>query len=162
MTTLVKHQGPLLALDAGTSSTGWAVFGPDGAVVTSTIGLPRRQRIDTRLTHLSGELDRVVEEWLPVVVVRAQPTRINWGVPASLELLDIALAQWAGRHCLTMYTYTDREVLAGLTGNANTSSMDLAYATMVGTNMLGVSKSSREWMAIAIGHYHLGCDKPPD
>ena len=52
-----KHQGPLLALDAGTSSTGWAAFGPDGEVITSTIGLPRGRSIDTQLTHLAGELD---------------------------------------------------------------------------------------------------------
>ncbi len=53
MTTLTKpkHQWPLLALDAGTQSTGWAVFGPGDEIVTSTIAFPRQQLGYAGLSH---------------------------------------------------------------------------------------------------------------
>ena len=79
MTTFAKpkHQGTLLALDAGSNSTGWAFFGPDGSVITGAIGLPKRKRIDTRLSQLAGELDRLVEEWPLQSVIRTQPTGLK-------------------------------------------------------------------------------------
>ena len=53
MTTLKKpkHQWPLLALDAGTQSTGWAIFGPGDEIVTSTIAFPRQQLGYAGLSH---------------------------------------------------------------------------------------------------------------
>ena len=69
----------LLALDAGVKETGWAVFTPGAEVTTGVIGIPGRREMDVpgRLSHLTQELDRLLENWRISAVVHSQPSGIH-------------------------------------------------------------------------------------
>ncbi len=146
----------LIALDAGVRETGWAVFDREDIQATGSIALRSRHRIDAsaRIDHLIASLDQLVRDWRPDAVACCQPTGIGWKVPA-LELLDSALAEWSARHQLCLYSYTSQEVRAVVAGHPNASRGDLGYAVMMRFGLIGHSKTTHEWEAIAIGGYHL-------
>ena len=146
----------LLALDAGVRETGWAVFHREAIQATGIIKLASRRRINpqVRVDHLVGCLDELVARWKPDVVACCQPTGIGWRAPA-LDLLDSALAGWSRRHWLCLYAYTAQEVRAAVAGHPNASRVDLGYAVMVRFGLIGDSKTTHEWEAIAVGGYHL-------
>lgn len=146
----------LLALDAGVRETGWAVFREGAIEATGVIKLGSRHRIDAhvRVDHLVQCLDDLVGRWEPVAVACCQPTGIGWRVPA-LELLDSALAEWSRRHWLCLYAYTSQEVRTAVAGHPNASRGDLGYAVMMRFGLIGHSKTTHEWEAIAVGDYHL-------
>ena len=152
----IDPKGVLLALDAGVRETGWAVFSPEAELVTGVIGLPGRRAMKAveRLSHLINGLDELVAQWNPQQVAHSQPSGIHWPVPA-LELLDSALLEWAKRHRLSMYGYSAQEVRAAVTGHPNSSKEQLAYDVMVDLGLIGQAKTTHEWEAIAVGHYHL-------
>ena len=154
--TAADQRESLLALDAGVRETGWAVFFPGAEVTTGVIGIPGRRNMDVprRLSHLTHGLDRLLERWRITAVVHSQPSGIHWPVPA-LELLDTALREWCQRHQLRLFGYSAQVVRAALTGHSNSSREDLAYAVMSGLKLIGRGKTTHEWEAIAVGHYHL-------
>jgi Holliday junction resolvasome RuvABC endonuclease subunit len=146
----------LLALDTGVRETGWAVFKDGNIEATGFIKVSSRHRIDAadRVKHLVKCLDDLVEQWDPATVACCQPTGIGWRVPA-LELLDSALADWSRRHWLGLYAYSAQEVRTAVAGHPNASRGDLGYAVMVRFGLIGHSKTTHEWEAIAVGDYHL-------
>ena len=148
--------GTLMALDAGVRETGWAVFEQGQIKATGVISMPSRNRVQAsvRVGHLVQCLDDLVARWSPEVVACSQPTGIGWRVPA-LELLDSALAQWSRKHRLFLYSYTSQEVRSAIAGHPNASRGDLGYAVMIRCGLIGHSKTTHEWEAIAIGDYHL-------
>ena len=146
----------LLSLDAGVRETGWAVFHADGRNDTGTIRMSRSRTLDApgRVAHLVSCLDELVGRWAPQSVAYGQPSGIRWPVP-SLQLLDEALAGWSSRHRLPLYTYSAQEVRAAIARHSRVPQDQLAYAIMRRLGLIGVSKSTHEWEALAIGYYHL-------
>ena len=146
----------LLALDAGVRETGWAVIAPGAPPSTGVISSSARRRITAaeRVRLLIEDLDRLVDQWTPGAVALSQPSGIHWQVPA-LELLDSELLKWSQRHRLPLHSYTAQEVRAMVAGNPNVPQDRLAYATMVKFGLIGHSKTTHEWEALAVGHYHL-------
>ncbi len=150
----------LLALDAGVRETGWAVFGPPSSQAIQASGVikapaPRKSDVQTRVAHLIQCLDRLVDEWTPHAVAHSRPSGIHWPVP-SLELLEDALAEWSRRHNLPLHAYTAQEVRSAIAGQPNASQDQLAFAVMERLGLIGLSKTSHEWEALAVGEYHLG------
>jgi Holliday junction resolvasome RuvABC endonuclease subunit len=151
-----RRVGTLLALDAGVRETGWAIFRPDFPPATGLLGVASRRRLvpRVRVSQLLAGLDRLVEEWRPGGVAHCQPSGIRWPVPA-LDLLEAALADWSNRHRLCLYSYTAQEVRSAIAGQPNASRDKLAYEVMVRLGLIGESKTTHEWEALAVGHYHL-------
>ena len=166
----------LLALDAGVRETGWAIFRthrPGAAPLnhtggdagdsarnagtdTGVIRLPRSRSLDAadRVAHLVKCLDGLVARWQPAAVAYGQPSGIRWPVP-SLELLDTALVNWSAGHRLPLYTYSAQEVRAAIARHSHVPRDQLAYAVMSRLGLIGQSKTTHEWEALAIGYYHL-------
>ena len=42
-----------------------------------------------------------------------------------------------------------------MTGHTNASRDQLAYSVMVALGLIGQGKTTHEWEALAVGHYHL-------
>ena len=146
----------LLALDAGVRESGWAVF-EDGRTVTTGVigaGTKRRTEAQIRVSHLVEKLDLLVERWRPEEVTHSLPSGIRWPVPA-LDLLSDSLAQWSRKHGLAVYAYTAQEVRESMAGHPNASRDQLAYAVMACLGLIGQGKTTHEWEALAVGHYHL-------
>ncbi len=146
----------LLALDAGVRESGWAVFKDGRSVTTGVIGsgTKRRTEAQVRVSRLVESLDLLVERWQPDEVTHSLPSGIRWPVPA-LDLLSDNLVQWSRRHGLPMYAYTAQEVRESMAGHPNASRDQLAYAVMACLGLIGQSKTTHEWEALAVGHYHL-------
>ena len=146
----------LLALDAGVRETGWAVFN-DGAVAASGVtGLSTRRKLEpeVRVSHLIDSLNELADHWSPHVMALCQPSGINWPVPA-LDLLVLSLARWSTERCLPQFSYTTQEVWTAIAGHPNASRDQLGYAIMLLLGLVGQARSTHEWEAIAVGHYHL-------
>jgi Holliday junction resolvasome RuvABC endonuclease subunit len=109
---------------------------------------------EARLHQLVECLGLLVERWRPGAVAHSLPSGIHWPVPA-LELLNAALVQWSLRHRLRLYAYTAQEVRAAIAGHPNASRDQLAYAVMLSLGLIGQGKTTHEWEALAVGHYHL-------
>ena len=99
-------------------------------------------------------LTAVAAQWRPPRVVRSKPSGIPWRVP-GLEQLDLALHNWAAGLGLPMTGYTAQEVRAAVAGQPNASKDALGYAIMLRLGLIGQSRATAEWEAIAVGHYHL-------
>ncbi len=146
----------LLALDAAVRETGWAIFRPDGNTATGVIKMSRSRRLDAagRISYLTGCLDLLVEQWQPGAVACGQPSGIRWPAPA-LELLDNSLVGWAARHRLPLHTYATQEIRTVIARHARVPQDQLAYAIMRSLRLIGVSKATSEWEALAVGYYHF-------
>ena len=145
----------LLALDAGVRETGWAVF-QDGEVIESGVtGLSTRRKVEpeVRVSHLIESLDELAGKWTPQAVALSQPSGINWPVPA-LDLLVSSLSEWSAGRGLPQFSYTAQEVRTAIAGHPNASRDQLGYATMLLLGLIGQGRSTHEWEAIAVGHYH--------
>jgi len=154
MTTL-QDRPVLLAFDAGVRETGWAVF-KDGEVVESGVtGLSTRRKLEpeVRVSHLLQSLDELADRLEPQAVALCQPSGINWPVPA-LDLLVSSLAAWAAGRGLPQFSYTAQEVRSAIAGHPNASRDQLGYATKLLLGLIGQGRSTHEWEAIAVGHYH--------
>ena len=146
----------LFALDAGVRESGWAIF-EDGRTATTGVigaGTKRQTEAEVRVSRLVESLDLLVYQWRPDEVTHSLPSGIRWPVPA-LDLLSDSLAQWSRRHDLPVYSYTAQEVREAMTGHPNASRDQLAYAVMARLELSGQSKTTHEWEALAVGHYHL-------
>ena len=90
-------QPVLLALDADTRETGWAIFVghtlSDSGIIATAGRAAGSAKI--RIASLLLALDELVERFAPDEVAWCQPTGLRWDVPA-LALLEIELAH-AGR-----------------------------------------------------------------
>jgi Holliday junction resolvasome RuvABC endonuclease subunit len=146
----------LLALDTGIRETGWAVFHNGRVEATGAIAVPRRRGMSAavKVEHLIKSLDGLAKQWQPDAVACCQPSGIGWRMTA-LELLDAALADWSHRHRLCLYAYTPQEVRTAIAGHPNVPRDQMGYAVMVRFGLIGQSKTTQEWEAIAVGHYHL-------
>ena len=146
----------LLALDAGVRETGWAVFQDDEGIESGVTGLSTRRKLEpeVRVSHLVESLDELAGQWNPQVMALCQPSGINWPVPA-LDLLISSLATWSSERGLPQFSYTAQEVRAAIAGHPNASRDQLGYAIMLLLVMIGQGRSTHEWEAIAVGHYHL-------
>ncbi len=154
------NKGVFLALDAGVRESGWAVFGVESNPVTGVVKTGPRRRLDAhgRVSLLLEHLDRVAERWRPQSVVHSLPSGIRWQIQA-LELLERSLAQWSEKRRVPLYGYTAQEVRAAIAGHPNATGDQLGYAVMLRLGLIGQSKTTHEWEALAVGHYHL-CQGP--
>ncbi len=155
MTANDAHQ-VLLALDAGVRETGWAVFKHGEVAASGVTGLSTRRRLEpeVRVSHLIESLDVLAGQWNPQVMALCQPSGINWPVPA-LDLLLSSLARWSSERGLPQFSYTAQEVRTAIAGHPNASRDQLGYAIMLLLGLIGQGRSTHEWEAIAVGHYHL-------
>ncbi len=147
----------LLALDAASWITGWAVFRGEEVAATGVIGLPRSKDgpfPPERLAHLVGELDALSARWQPQEVVVSQPSGLRWQMPA-LDLVIEGLRDWGRRRQLPLQFYTDQEVRRAISGRERVTASQLAYDTMALLGVVGQPRTTREWEAIAAGYYHL-------
>ncbi len=145
----------LLALDAGVRETGWAGFKGGEVIESGVTGLSTRRKVEpeVRVSHLIESLDQLADQWQPQTVALCQPSGINWPVPA-LDLLVSSLTGWSSGRDLPQFSYTAQEVRTAIAGHPNASRDQLGYATMLLLGLIGQGRSTHEWEAIAVGHYH--------
>ena len=150
------HQpGPLLALATGLRETGWAVFCGSTVAASGIVGLKSRNMAPSdRIAHQLDALSAVAVRWSVAYAVRSRADGINWRVP-GLEQLDDALHTWADGLGIPLLDYTTQEVRAAVAGQPNASRDALCYAVMQRLGLIGQSRSTAEWEAIAAGYYHL-------
>ena len=148
-------QPVLLALDADTRETGWAIFVghtlSDSGII-ATAGRAGSAKI--RIASLLLALDELVERFAPDEVAWCQPTGLRWDVPA-LALLETELAQWARQAGRPLAPYPSATIRQGVAGHARASRQSLAFAAMTALGLVGADKSTHEWEAVAAGAYHL-------
>ncbi len=153
--TVLPVRPVLLALDAGVRETGWAVFKDSEVIESGVTGLSTRRKLEpqVRVSHLVESLDELAGQWDPQVMALCQPSGINWPVPA-LDLLVSSLTGWSSERGLPQFSYTAQEVRTAIAGHPNASRDQLGYATMLLLGLIGQGRSTHEWEAIAVGHYH--------
>ncbi len=151
----VSKSGLLLVLAPGLRETGWAVL--DGPTVADSgiAGLKVRRKMEPsdRIAHQLDALSAVAVRWQAVCAVRSRADGINWRVP-GLEQLDEALHTWADSLGIPLLGYTIQEVRAAVAGQPNASRDALCYAVMRRMGLIGQSRATAEWEAIAVGYYH--------
>ena len=128
----------------------------NGEVIESGVtGLSTRRKVEpeVRVSHLIESLDELAGKWTPQAVALCQPSGINWPVPA-LDLLVSSLSEWSAGRGLPQFSYTAQEVRTAIAGHPNASRDQLGYATMLLLGLIGQGRSTHEWEAIAVGHYH--------
>lgn len=150
----------LLALDAGTRNTGWAVFQDYVPLRTGVITLRRRQHSDdaaaARIVRLAAALDELAAECAPAAAAVSQPAGLGGLTPApALALLETALEQWGRRAGIPLAAYPAAAVRRAVAGHPRAAAPALAFAVMSALNLLGARKTAYEWGALAVGAYHL-------
>ena len=143
-------QPVLLALDADTRETGWAIFVGHTLSDSGIIATAGRAGSGSLLLAL----DELVERFAPDEVAWCQPTGLRWDVPA-LALLEIELARWARQAGRPLTPYPSATIRQGVAGHARASRQSLAFAAMTALGLVGADKSTHEWEAVAAGAYHL-------
>ena len=153
--------GVLLALDTGVRESGCVVLGAEPSPVTGVIKTGPRRRLNAqgKVDLLLERLDQIIVRWRPTELVHSLPSGIRWQVPA-LELLECSLAALVERHRLPLYRYTSQEVRSAIAGHPNASRDQLGYAVMMNLGLIGQTRTTQEWEALAVGHYHLR-KRPP-
>lgn len=155
------HQPPatLLALDAGTRNTGWAVFRGYVPHRTGVIALRRRKDNDAaaeRIVRLTEELDELAARCMPAAIAVSRPAGLGGARPApALALLETALDEWAQRVGIALAAYPMAEVRRAVAGHPRAAPEAVAFAVMSALNLLGSRKTAHEWAALAVGSYHL-------
>ena len=148
--------GALLALAAGLRETGWAVFHGSAIAASGVAGLKARRKMEpsARTAHQLDALSAIAVRWQAVRAGRSRANGINWRVPGR-EQLDEALRCWADGLGIPLLECTTEEVRAAVAGQANASRDALCYAVMHRMGLIGQSRATAEWEAIAAGYYHL-------
>ena len=151
----VSESGLLLALAPGLRETGWAVFHGSGVAASGVAGLKARRKMEPsdRITHQLDVMSAVAVRWQAVCAVRSRAGGINWRVP-GLEQLDEGLQHWANGLGIPLLEYTFQEVRAAVAGQPNASRDAVGYAVMRRMGLIGQSRATAEWEAIAVGYYH--------
>ena len=149
----------LLALDAGTRNTGWAVFQGCVPLRTGVIALRRRKDNDAaaeRIARLTEELDELAARCVPAAIAVSRPAGLGGARPApALALLETALDEWAQRVGIALSAYPMAEVRRAVAGHPRAAPEAVAFAVMSALNLLGAGKTAHEWAALAVGAYHL-------
>ncbi len=175
----------LLAIDAGTRKTGWAVFSREASSNTDDsdtagsdhsepppspyphwdlvetgviIAHPRLREteLSERVRGILDALDNIVDRWDPQQVACGKPSPMQLvRQQEGMEKLGVALERWAREHKLRMCCYPHRDIRSALSGRPNAAKEELAYAVMTRWGLLGTGKNTYEWNAIAVGDYHL-------
>lgn len=147
----------LLALAPGLRQTGWAVF--DGAAVAASgVAAPKNPRKLATADRIAWQLETiaaVAARWPADAAARSRPAGINWPAP-GLERLHDALRRWAEARNLPLFDYATQDVRAAVAGQPNASREAQCYAVMLRLGLIGQSRASAEWEAIAVGCCHLG------
>ena len=116
-----------------------------------------RSDIDRRIAAIEEALDNTVERWQPLVACYGRPPQLQLPQQQEgMEILRESLERWAGDHSLPIYCYPIREIRSALVGRPNGAKQELVYSVMTRWGLLGESKTTQEWNAIAVGDYHLG------
>lgn len=151
-----REAGTLLALATGLRETGWAVFRGPAVTDSGTVNLKNRRKMtpSDRIAHQLDALGAVAVRWQAVCAVRSRADGINWRAP-GLEQLDEALHTWADGLGIPLLDYTTQEVRAAVAGQPNASRDAVGYAVMQRLGLIGQSRATAEWEAIAAGYYHL-------
>ena len=146
----------VLAVDAGVRTSGWAVFQNGSVEASGVVALRSRNRLEpeVRIDHLMASLDDLAGQWQPQTIVLGRPEGINCPAPA-LDLLNHRLSWWSSCQAARMAIYTAKAVRAAITGQSNPSRDLLGYGIMRRLGLIGEIRATREWEAIALGHYHL-------
>ena len=154
---------PLLALYPALRETGWAVFTDCGEpsrtgpalTASGVVGLKTRRmtKPPERIAHQLEALTAIAARWSPACVVRSEVSGMSWRLP-GLEALGEALRGWATGLNLPLTGYSAREVRAAIAGQPNASKDALGYAVMLRLGLIGQSRATAEWEAIAVGCYH--------
>lgn len=152
----IGESGPLLALATGLRETGWAVFHGSAVAASGVAGLKNRRKMAPadRIAHQLDALTAIAARWQTTGAVRSRPDGINWRTP-GLEQLDAALRRWADDLALPLHDCTTRQVRAAIAGRPNAPRDALCYAVMQKLGLIGQSRATPEWEAIAAGYYHL-------
>ena len=147
--------GTLLALATGLRESGWAVFHGPVVAASGVVGLKARRKMEPsdRIAHQLDALTAIAIRWQAACAVRIKADGINWRVP-GLEQLDEALRSWASVLGIPLLDYTTREVRASVAGQPNASRDAVSYAIMHRLGLIGQSRATAEWEAIAVGYYH--------
>ena len=147
--------GGLLALATGLRETGWAVLHGSTVAASGVVGLKTRRKTEpsTRIAHQLEALSAVAVRWQAACVARSKADGVNWRVP-GLEQLDEALRAWAEGLGIPLLEYTTQEVRAAVAGQPNASRDAVGYAIMRKLGIIGQSRATAEWEAIAVGYYH--------
>ena len=145
----------LLALDAGIRETGWALFKNGEVIENGVTGLSTRRKVEpkVRISHLIESLNVLTNPWQPQIVTLCRPSGINWPVPA-LDLLVSSLAGCSTERELPQFSYTRLGSTCGHRRASQRLPDQLGYATMLLLGLIVLGRSTHEWEAIAVGHYH--------
>ena len=147
----------LLALDATTRTTGWAVFHGRNPQHTGAITLHRRPNNDdaaARIARLLAELDALLTQHHPAAIAVSRPNAPGASAP-TLDALAAALDEWASHAAIPLTAYPATAVRRAVAGHPRAAPQSLAFAVMSALNLLGAAKSAPEWTALAVGAYHL-------
>ena len=152
----IPEGGTLLALATGLRESGWAVFQGPAVAASGVVGLKARRKMEPshRIAHQLDALTAIADRWQAACAVRIKADGINWRLP-GLEELDDALHTWADGLNIPLSDYATREVRATVAGQPNASRDAVSYAIMHRLGLIGQSRATAEWEAIAVGYYHL-------
>jgi len=114
----------------------------------------RKLAPELRIFHLVEFLNELADQRNPQVMALCQPSGINWPVP-SLDLLMSSLPGWSSAWRFPQLFYTTQLVRTAIAGHPNASRDHLGYAIMLLLGPIGQGRSTHEWEAVAVGHYHL-------
>ena len=156
-----EHEGAnqeelLLALSTGLRETGWAVFHGPSVAASGVAGLKTSSKVEpsVRICRQLEALTEVISRWQASCAARGKPGGVNLRAP-GLDLLDVSLRHWADGLGLPLFDYTGQEVRSAVAGQSNASRDAQCYAIMRKLGLIGQSRATAEWEAIAVGYYHL-------
>ena len=136
----------------GQAQPGWSIL------ETGAISIPSRsQAVDVagRILVVEAELDKLAEVWRPQELACVKQALVHFPQrKLGIEMLNEALARWAGERRMPLFSYHLREIRAAISGRANCGKEELAYSVMTRWGLLGEGKTTHEWTAIAVGDYH--------
>ena len=149
------QEGLLLALSTGLRETGWAIFRGPAIAATGVVGLKARRKVEpsVRISHQLDALNAVASRWRAACVARSKPSGVNRDAP-GLEELDVSLREWAECLGIPLFDYASQEVRSAVAGQPNASRDAQCYAIMHKLGLIGQSRATSEWEAIAVGYYH--------
>ena len=83
------------------------------------------------------------------------PAQRNQLADAGVGSVVVDIGTWSSERGLPQFSYTAQEVRTAIAGHPNASRDQLGYAIMLLLGLIGQGRSTHEWEAIAVGHYHL-------
>ncbi len=150
-----KQEDLLLALSTGLRETGWAVFQGSAVAASGVVGLKTSRKVEpsVRICRQLEALTAVISRWRAPCAARSKPGGVNLRAP-GLDQLDVSLRHWADSLGIPMFDYTSQEVRSAVAGQPNASRDAQCYAIMRKLGLIGQSRATAEWEAVAVGYYH--------